>query len=418
MSFFVLGVNHKSCPVEVREKIHFNGQLLSESLRGIREAGTIPEAVILSTCNRVEIYGFTEKNGLPAEELLRLIEERHGIRRETFLHHLYQYEGKDAVRHIFRVASGLDSLVVGENEILGQLREAFLKAKEMGTVHSLLYRLMEKALKVGKEVRTETRINEGAVSVPSVAVELAEKIFGKLHGQKVMVLGTGEMGELTLKNLRNSGAEALCVVSRNRERGERLADLFGAEWVSLEGWDKHLAQVDILIASTAAPHPIVHFAQVEQLMKIRRNRPLFLIDIAVPRDIEAEINTLGDVYLYNIDDLKSVADANLKLRRAEVRSAERLAEEAVTRFQAWLEQLTARPTLERFEDFLNEILDQELGRTSGEAGLNEEKRNELRERIRAKLLHPTLEKIKEASMNGGVTRYLEALRSLFDLDED
>jgi len=417
MGFFVLGVNHKECPVAIREKLHFTNKQTESALLEAKQFQEISELVILSTCNRVEFYGLRTKNQPSEDILLALIEKTHDVRREEFMPYLYRCEGKNAIRHLFRVSAGLDSLVIGENEILGQLREAFRFANQAGSVHSLLYRLMEKALKVGKEVRTQTKINEGAVSISSVAVELAQKIFGRLAGEKVMVLGTGEMSALTLKHLKNAGAEALYVVSRSEERGTKLAGEFEAQWVALDRWHDYLASIDILIASTSAPHPIVHLEQVKAVMKKRRQRPLFLIDIAVPRDIEPEINSLDDVYLYNIDDLKGVAAANLRLRRREIQAAETFIEEAVLGFQSWLEQLFARPTLERFENFLNEILDRELKTLTEKDGISEARKNEVQNRLRAKLLHPPFEKIKEASQNGGVTRYLEALRSLFNLDE-
>ncbi len=416
MSFFVIGINHKECPVAIREKLHFTNKRIEEGLAEIRNFPEVSELVILSTCNRVEFYGFSENSENPEDTLLSWLERTRQVNTLEFMPYLYRWQDKDAVRHLFRVASGLDSLVIGENEILGQLREAFRLANQAGTAHSLLYRLMEKALKIGKEVRTKTKINEGAVSIPSVAVELAEKIFGRLAGEKIMVLGTGEMSQLTLKNLRDAGACALYVVSRNEERGRHVAQEFEAEWVSLDGWYDYLASVDILIASTAAPHPIVHFQQIEKVMKRRRRRPLFLIDIAVPRDIEPEVHSVDDVYLYNIDDLKSVAAANLKLRRREIEAAEQLVDQEVLGFQSWLEQLAARPTLERFESYLNEILEKELTSLTRHSGIDETKKNEIRDRLRSKLLHAPFEKIKEASQNGGVTRYLEALRSLFKLD--
>ncbi len=416
MSFFVIGINHKECPVAIRERLHFTSKQMEEALAEIRSFPEISEMVILSTCNRVEFYGFTENPEIPEESLLNWLDRVKKTGSFEFIPFLYRLQGKDAIRHLFRVAVGLDSLVIGENEILGQLREAFRLANQFETVHSLLYRLMEKALKIGKDVRTKTKINEGAVSIPSVAVELAEKIFGRLAGEKVMVLGTGEMSQLTLKNLKDAGACALYVVSRSEERGRLVASEFEAEWVSLDVWYDYLASVDILIASTAAPHPIIHSRQVEEVMKRRRHRPLFLIDIAVPRDIEPDVHSIDDVYLYNIDDLKSVAAANIKLRRREIEAAEKLVEEAALSFQSWLEQLAARPTLERFESYLNEILEKELSSFIRDAGINEEKKNEIRDRLRSKILHAPFEKIKEASQNGGVTRYLEALRSLFKLD--
>jgi len=232
-----------------------------------------------------------------------------------------------------------------------------------------------------------------------------------------MVLGTGEMSELTLHNLKSAGADALYVVSRNRERGERVAQKFGAEWISLDIWTRYLASVDILIAATSASHTIIHPELVRDVMQARKNRSLFMIDIAVPRNIDSQVNEINDVYLYNVDDLKGVAASNLKLRRAEIKAAEVFVDRAVDDYQAWLEQLKARPTLERFEGFLNDILESELDRCLGRNEVNPSRRDELQRRIRGRLLHPPLEKIKEASQNGGVNRYLEALQSLFHLDK-
>lgn len=416
MGLFVLGLNHKECPVEIREKLYFSHAQVESALSWTKRQGKIGELVILSTCNRVEFYGFSPAPGLPEAELLEMVREILGADPRLFQRYFYRREGKAATHHLFRVASGLDSLVIGENEILGQLRDAFKSANEMETVHSLLYRLMEKALKVGKEVRTSTKINEGAVSVPSAAVELAEKIFGRLSGEKVMVLGTGEMSELALKNLKSAGAEIVWIASRNAERGQKLAVEYGADNVSMEAWPEKLAQVDILLSSTAAPHPIVRFDQVKKAMAARRRRPLFLIDIAVPRDVEAEVNSIDDVYLYNVDDLKGVSASNLKLRQREIQAAEQLVEKAVIDYQGWMERLKARPVLESFEGFLDAVLERELGTLLSEKKISEEQKNQLRERIRAKLMHPPLEKIKEASQNGGVRTYLEALQSLFGLD--
>ncbi len=417
MGFFVLGINHKDCPLDVREKLHFSSRQLESALNFAREEAVLSELVILSTCNRVEFYGFWEQPGVPEDACVAILRKTHESVPEHISRYFYRHEGKEAKRHLFRVAAGLDSLVIGENEILGQLRDAFKKANEMETVHSILYRLMEKALKVGKDVRTETKLNEGAVSVSSVAVELAEKIFGKLGGEKIMVIGTGEMSELTLKSLRAAGAEPTYIASRNEDRGCKLAVEFGAEWITLDRWPEKLQDADIVISSTSAPHPILKLEQVKKVMAVRWQKPLFLIDIAVPRDMEPEINTLDDVYLYNVDDLKGVAAGNLKFRQKEIRAAEQLVERAVLDYQSWLERLKARPVLESFEGFLDGVLEKELDSLAREKTITEEQKNLVRERIRAKLMHPPLEKIKEASQNGGVKRYLEALHSLFNLDK-
>lgn len=417
MGFFVLGINHKECPIEIREKMHFNSRQLEEALQFSKADALVSELVILSTCNRVEFYGFSENPGVCEEACARVFEKTHNLKSEIFSPYFYRHEGKDAMRHLFCVAAGLDSLVIGENEILGQLRDAFKKANELEAVHSVLYRLMEKALKVGKDVRTQTKLNEGAVSIPSVAVELAEKIFGKLHGEKIMIIGTGEMSGLTLKNLRSAGAEPTFIASRNPARGHALAAEFEAEWIALEDWPEKLPQTDIVISSTASSYPIIRFEHVRKAMASRKHKPLFMIDIAVPRDIEPEVNTLDDVYVYNVDDLKGVAASNLKFRQREIQAAETLVEKAVLDYQGWLERLKSRPVIESFEDFIGGIIEKELEPLWRDRRISEEEKKQIAGRIRAKLMHPPLEKIKEASQNGGVKRYLEALHSLFNLEK-
>ena len=415
IQFFVYGLNHKNCPVEIRETLHFRERQLPEAYEWIRREWPSVETLILSTCNRVELYFSIEKGELSSETVANFLTAFHGIERSRFENYVYRMEGKDAIEHLFRVASGLDSMVVGENEILGQLKEAFKAAQEAGTVDSFLFRWAERAIRVGKIIRSKTKINEGAVSVPAVAVELAEKIFGHLAGKKIMVLGTGEMSELTLERLRQAGAEALYVMSRSEERGRHLAGSFGARWASWEEWERYLVEIDILIASTSAPHPIVKLEAVKRAIQKRRHRPLFLIDIADPRNIEAEINSLDDVYLYNIDDLQEVAQSNLKLRRNEMREAEVYIEQAVEEFQAWAEQLQAAPTIQLLQRYFDEIIEEEMKHWTG---LEERERKRLAEfarRLRSKFLHTPLETLKESSRLGTVRRTLEAVQSLFRL---
>ena len=419
MNLFVIGLNHKTCSVEVREKIHFSENLARTLLCEVKDGRYqgIEELVVLSTCNRVELYGVSHADYVARDKVIEILESYHEINRSQFEDSLYYHEGTEAIEHIFRVGAGLNSLVIGENEILGQLRDGFKLATSCGSVHSLLYRLLEKVLKTGKDVRAESKITRGAVSIPSVAVELAQKIFGSLENQKVMVIGTGEMATLTLKNLTQSGAPIHSIVSRNREKGEDLATQFHCKWVGLEDWHKELAEIDILVTSTSAPQPIITFDQIQSVMMKRKSSPLFLIDIAVPRDVEAEVDKLEDVYLYNVDDLQGVANANLRLRKQEVTFVEKRVVEAVDNFKAWMEQLSSRPTMERFESFLEEIIKKEVESLSKETKLSSELTEKFRHRLRAKILHHPFEKIKEASKNGGVTKHLEALNSLFDLDD-
>ncbi len=418
IQFLVYGLNHKNCPVEVRETLHFREKRLPEAFEWIRREWPSVETLILSTCNRVELYFSMETGELSSETIGRFLTAFHGIDRSQFEHLAYRLEGRAAIEHLFRVAAGLDSMVVGENEILGQLREAFRAAQEANTIDSFLYRWAQRALQAGKLIRTKTKINEGAVSIPSVAVELAEKIFGRLAGEKIMVLGTGEMSELTLQNLRQAGAEALYVMSRSEERGRSLAESFGAHWVSKEEWEKLLEEIDILIASTAAPHPIVKLDTVRQAMERRRRRPLFLIDIAVPRNIESEINSLDDVHLYNIDDLQEVAQANLRLRRKEIRQTEVYIQQAVDEFQAWVEGLEAGPTIQLLETYLDKLVEEEIQRLAPRTEEERERLAELGRRLRSKFLHAPLETLKESSHLGSVRRTLEALHALFRLSPE
>jgi len=414
IQFLVYGLNHKKCPVEVRETLHFRERRLPEAFEWIRREWPSVETLILSTCNRVELYFAMEEGNLPSETIAEFLTQFHGIERSRFEQYAYRLEGRSAIEHLFKVAAGLDSMVVGENEILGQLREAFRAAQEAGTVDSFLYRWTERAIRVGKLVRTKTKINEGAVSIPSVGVELAEKIFGKLSGEKIMVLGTGEMSELTLDNLRQAGAEALYVIG-SEERGRPLAEAHGAHYVPRDDWESYLTEIDILIASTAAPHPIVKLDPVKRAMEKRRRRPLFLIDIAVPRNIEPEINSLDDVYLYNIDDLQEVAQANLRLRRKEVREAEAYIQNEADEFQAWVEQLEAAPTIQKLQEHFDGLIEEEIKRFGS---IQEEERKRLEElahRLRSKFLHAPLETLKESSRLGMVRRTLEAIQTLFRL---
>ncbi|MBI4115733.1 MAG: glutamyl-tRNA reductase [Candidatus Omnitrophica bacterium] len=415
LQFLAYGINHKNCPVEIRETLHFRERRLPEAYEWIRREWPSVETLILSTCNRVELYFVLEEGDLSSETIGDFLTAFHGIERSRFECFAYRLEGRAAIEHLFRVASGLDSMVVGENEILGQLREAFQAAQQAGTMDSLLYRWAERALRVGKLIRTKTKINEGATSIPAVAVELAEKIFGRLGGEKVMVLGTGEMSELALQNLREAGAEALYVMSRNEERGRTLAEAFGARWVSLEDWERFLHEIDILIASTSAPHPIIKLDMVKQVMEKKRHRPLFLIDIAVPRNIEADVNSIDDVYLYNIDDLEEVAQANLRSRRKEVRQAETFIEDTVEEFEAWIQQLEAAPTIERLHAHLDDLIAEEMKRWNSLSREEKERLEEFARRLRSKFLHAPLETLKESSRMGMVRRTLEAIHTLFRL---
>jgi len=414
MSFFASGVSYKNCPVEIREKLHISEQLLGSAFEFIKKQPAVSECVILSTCNRVEFYGEAEDEA-GWQSFLKSYWSDERQMPQSVLDSFYHFRNIDAVQHLFRVTAGLDSLVVGENEILGQVKTSFRQAHEAGAVHSVLYRLFEKSLKAGKDVRAQTRISEGAVSVPSAAVELAEKIFGNLNGEKVMVIGSGDMAALALDNLRTAGASPAFVASRNPTTGTALAGQFGAEWISMEQLLTHLGRVDIVLSSTSSDEPVLKFDEVRQAVSARRSKPLFLIDIAVPRDIDPRVHELEAVYLYNVDDLQSVMDANLHLRRKQIAEAEKIVASAMHEFESWLESLRARPAMDRLETHLDKILSQELERLAGRADLDHELIRETQHRIKSKILHEPYQRIKEASKNGGVKRYIEAIASLFNL---
>lgn len=415
MDLVCVGLTHKKCPVEVREKIAFSQSSLSQALTQMKEIDGLREWFVLSTCNRVELYGrgFTGVE----ENLIHFLSDFHGLEGCSYRSYLDRFRGRDVVEHLFRVACGLDSLVVGENEIYGQIKQAFKMANEHRALDSILYQLVERALRVGKKVRAETKINEGAVSVSSIAVELAEKIFGKLTGEKVLILGTGKMSELTMKHLVKSGAGEITVASRTYERALELSQKFGAKPIGFDEWQRALRTSDIVISSTSAPHPIVKFEDVQNVMNERRHKPLFFIDIAVPRDIEQSVGQIDDVYLYDIDDLKGVSDSNLRSRKKEIVKCESMIEQELESFDQWYEFLEAGPVIQKLTAYFDEVVEKEVVRSDGKFKGKEKELAVLIGRIKAGLLHIPKEKLKESAKSGSIERYLETLHSLFRLEE-
>jgi glutamyl-tRNA reductase len=410
-----IGINHKNCPVEIREKFAFSESRLSKALVELRSVDGLREWFILSTCNRVELYG----RGFSGIEnsLVHFLAESHGLDVCLLKPYLYQYRGREVANHLFRVSSGLDSLVIGENEIYGQLRHAFRLANELKSLDSILYQLTERALRVGKRVRSETKINEGAVSVSSIAVELAEKIFGKLTGERVLILGTGKISELTLKYLIKAGAGEISVTSRTYERALELAQKYGAKPITFDGWLRTLRTSDIVISSTAAPHPIVKFEDIKSVMNERHHKPLFFIDIAVPRDVDPRVSEIDDVYLYDIDDLKGVSHENLKLRKKEIAKCEVIIEREMESFGQWHEFLEAGPVVQKLTAYFDEIVEREVSKATGKFRGKESELRNLIQKIKASLLHAPIEKLKESVRIGSMERYLETLHSLFQLKE-
>ena len=318
MNLLVLGLSHHSAPVTLRERFAFAEARVPAVLQLLRDSKIVEEAVILSTCNRVEIYAATSLDAPKAfTELKEFLLKCHDYR-DPLNDELYALGEPQSIQHLFKVASGLDSMVLGETEILGQLKKAYEVALGGGFTGGRLNKIFQRAFNVAKHIRTETNIQRGSVSVGSVAVELAEKIFSSLRDRDVMIIGAGDTGEKTARALISRGARSVLVSNRSKERAIELAAELGGRAVDFNDWSKEFTKVDIVISSTSAPHYILDRVKLEPLMKARRNRPLLLVDIAVPRDIEPEVNFLENVYLYNIDDLQAIADDYLKQRQEEV----------------------------------------------------------------------------------------------------
>ena len=323
----VLGLSHHSSPVSVRERFAFPEARVPAALQSLRESGIADEAVILSTCNRVEIYAVTSLEPHRAFAALREFLVACHDYRDPLTDEIYAWAEPQSVHHLFKVACGVDSMVLGETEILGQLKKAYDLALQNGHTGGRLNKAFQRAFHVAKHIRTETNIQRGSISVGSVAVELAEKIFSRLSDRDVMVIGAGDTSEKTARALRSRGARSIIVSNRSHDKALALANELGGRAVPFDGWAAEFARVDIVVSSTAAPDYILDRANLEPLMKLRRNRPLLLIDLAVPRDIEPEVNFLDNVYLYNIDDLQTIADDYLKQRREEVARCEQIIRE-------------------------------------------------------------------------------------------
>jgi glutamyl-tRNA reductase len=355
MKLLLTGVSHKTAPVEVRECLAFREESLPAALQDLKAREGVTEAVILSTCNRVEITLTTADGADPQAIVDAFFHEQKAISPESIAPHIYRHEGRDAIHHLFRVASSLDSMVIGEPQILGQLKAAYAAAKTSGAVCGWLDGLLTHSFGVAKRVRSETGIGRMAVSISYAAVELARKIFGSLSNRTVMIVGAGKMSELAARHLRRSGASHVFVTNRTHERAIEMAKLFQGTPVEYIRFTQMLPEVDILIASSGAPHYILHKDEMHRVIAARRNKPMFLIDIAVPRNIEPEVNDLDNVFLYDIDDLQEVVEANKRERMKEADHAEGLVLEEVERMMARMKVAEVTPTIMGLQAQLEQI---------------------------------------------------------------
>ncbi|MBW1830715.1 MAG: glutamyl-tRNA reductase [Deltaproteobacteria bacterium] len=417
--FVVVGLSHRTAPVEVRERLAVAPNRLEQELREIAANGRLDEALLISTCNRVELYA-TSANPIAASRVAKEALARR-LPETASVDVLYQERGVGVVRHIFRVASSLDSLVVGEPQILGQVKEAFDAAKGAGTMGTLLGRCFTQAFATAKRVRSETGIAEGTVSISSIASELAKKIFGNLEGRQTLLLGAGEMGEAAARSLRQTGTN-LHVMNRSEDRARALAEACGGRAVPYERLAMEVADADVVIASTASPKFILTPELMKSVIRTRRRRPLFVIDIAVPRDVDPRVGNMDNVFVYDVDDLQQVAEENLAARTREVELAERIVEEEVDAFSRWRRSLELAPTIVALRKQFGQIADEELKRALPRLeGLSESDHAVLEAMGRSmvnKLLHQPMTQLKAGAGEPDGPFLIDAVRRLFAIPAD
>ena len=420
MELIVIGLNHRTAPIEILERLAFLDDRIETALHQVKSLPSLKENMILSTCNRVEMYAVARETEKAIFDLKHFLSQFHGLSLREFERSLYSFIGEEAARHIFRVASSLDSLVVGEPQISGQIKSAYERAVETKSSGLILHRLLHRAFHVAKRVRTETKIGDSAVSVSSVAVELAEKIFGTLEKKTVLLIGAGEMCELAARHLVSGGVDKVLVTNRTYERAVSLAQEFKGEAIPFEEMNQGLRRVDIAISATDSPQHLILRHQVVKVMKERKQKPIFFIDIADRRDIEPGVGDIENVYLYNIDDLKKVADENIQDREKQAQKAETIVQEEVLKFVDWYHSLDVAPTIVALRKKFEEIRKKELEKTlSLHPNLSEKEKQSLEALTSAiinKILHSPLTLLKQTNEET-IADYVDAIRTLFRLPE-
>ena len=421
-----IGTSHHIAPIEFREKLAFSEDQLIESLQSLRESYQVQEAVILSTCNRVELYAVLNSRRtaeIPGKTLMEFLSHYHRVSVDTLKKWSYLHHDLDTIRHLFRVAASLDSMVVGESQIVGQVKEAYDISRSAGGVGTILNRLFTKAFSVGKRIRSETTIAIGAVSISYAAVELAKKIFNTLENKTVAIIGAGEMSELTAKHLVANGVSKVIVANRTYERAVKIAEKFNGTPFAYEDDLGFLIDADIVISSTNASNYLIKRKPLTDIMRKRKHRYMFLIDIAVPRDIEPDVSKIDHAFLYNIDDLEVVAASNLKERKQEAVRAEQIVTEEARRFHDQLQILEVNPTIKALHQQFQQIAETELHACLGKTTMSdtqEEAIASMTQAIIKKLLHQPVNNLRHAVNDGNADhgQYIHALQELFALDEN
>ncbi|MBE9565063.1 MAG: glutamyl-tRNA reductase [Proteobacteria bacterium] len=400
MSLITLGINHKTAPLDLRERLAFTPQSLPEALLSLKKLAHVEEASILSTCNRTELYCVTSDNNDQA--IIQWFSSFHGLDVSQIKEHIYLHAHEETVRHAMEVASGLDSMVLGEPQIAGQMKVAYATANENGTIGQLLGQLYQRAFAVSKQVRTDTDIGSSPVSVAFAAVSLAKQIFGDLGQSTVLLVGAGETIELTARHLHSQGVSKIIIANRSVDRAKKLADEFGGEAISLQHISDHLHRSDIVISSTASPLPIIGKGTVERALKQRKHEPIFMVDLAVPRDIEPEVNDLDDVYLYSVDDLQSVIEENMENRLQAAEQAHEIIDGQVSQFLNWQKSLGAVDVIAQIRQGTQDITADVLKKAKKQlaAGQDAEEVLEfLANTLTNKFLHQPSTKLRQASQD-------------------
>ncbi len=416
MKIMLWGINHKTAPVEIRERLAIASDALPEVTRQLLQAPGMQECMVLSTCNRVEFVTLHEEQ---EPDLLEFLQAHFAIDADTLHPHMYTYREREAVQHLFRVAASLDSMVVGEPQILGQVKESFAVAQSVGAVRASLDKLLRMALVVAKKIRTETQIGSSSVSIASTAVELAKRIFGSLEGRQVLLVGAGKMSELAARHLLQNGAAPILVANRTFERAVNLAQRYGGHPIRFEELYAHADKADIIITSTGSSEPIFRREQAQKMLHKRRGRPIFFVDIAVPRDVDPSVNRLDGVFLYDIDDLQSVAATHLATRGREAEKAERIIQQEVDRFQLSLRTLDVVPAIVEMQKSFENTRQSETRRMQAKLqSLTPEQKTAVEALTRGlmnKYLHQTVHALKAAAREGDAAT-IKNICDIFDVD--
>lgn len=418
-NIILIGTNHKAAPVELREKLAFSNDETIAALQLLKNDPDIREALVFSTCNRTEIL-YVPESGDQVDKIIRFIADHKQISKDRFSSSLYIHKGDDAIRHLFRVASSLDSMVVGEPQILGQIKQAYRTAVKESASGVLLNRMMHKSFSIAKKVRRETGIGDNAVSISYAAIELAGKIFSDLSQKSVMLLGAGEMAELAVEHLISNKVKKIVVANRTFKNAVTLAQKFNGQAVSFEERVDSLQEVDIIISSTGATEYVMTKKQVKAAMKKRQHNTLFFIDIAVPRDIDPKINDVANAYVYDIDDLKNIVESNIEQRGKETVKAERFIEEAVVKFRQWLEGLAIVPTIKALNEKMADIVEVECQKTLSHLRHLSQKDvaaiRRMTQAIASRTIHDPILFLRNTGEHRDDSLYLNVTQQLFNLD--